>query len=308
MGRRIRPCDITGVFLGAEAVAEGIVTKAQLRGPQFRRLFRGVYIPAGIPVAHREYCEGAALILPRTAAITGRSAATVRGVHLSSASDPVEIVVPLDVRVTRRAGIDLRRTEVEPAELAPWASIGITTPERMALDLLLDRPLVESVADLDAVARAGLVELPAFRQMLAKRHDNGIVQARQAAELSDPRAESLPESKVRVWLTLAGLEPIPQHQVFDSDGRFIARVDLAFPELKVAVEYEGRGHSDPHRLDPDRERLNRLRAAGWTIVFVTAAMLWNPRQVVAEVHKALRERVMEPQRGNWSVNSSAEVP
>ena len=52
MGRNIRAADICGVFCGSEAVAAGVLTPDQLRGPSFRRLYRDVYLPAAMPVTH----------------------------------------------------------------------------------------------------------------------------------------------------------------------------------------------------------------------------------------------------------------
>lgn len=122
------------------------------------------------------------------------------------------------------------------------------------------------------------------------RHDRGIAAARQAVELADARAESPPESKVRVWLNLAGLTPTPQYCVYDAVGTEIAKVDLGFPDVKVAVEYDGRWHGAWPQVGPDRERLNKLHAAGWEAVFVTAELLRSPRRMVQSVHAALRAR------------------
>ncbi|WP_345611721.1 hypothetical protein [Pseudonocardia adelaidensis] len=134
------------------------------------------------------------------------------------------------MRLGYRAGLSVRRTELEPDDREPWAGGRLATPMRMALDLLLGRPLPDAVADLDAVLRAGKVERPAVERMLATRSDNGIVAARQALELTDDRAESLPDSRMRVLLVMDGLAPVPQYWIEDGDGERIARVDLAFPE------------------------------------------------------------------------------
>lgn len=85
----------------------------------------------------------------------------------------------------------------------------------MSLDLLLDRALPDAVADLDAVLRTGTIDLDAVRQMVNERSDRGIVKARHALELADPRAESRPKSRLRVHLVLDGLEPQPQYLVCD---------------------------------------------------------------------------------------------
>ncbi|MGH3846929.1 MAG: hypothetical protein ACRDS0_36740 [Pseudonocardiaceae bacterium] len=266
------------------------MTAGQLRGPGVRRLFQDGYVPAGFPDTHAMRCSGAALALPPEAVITGRSAATLRGVALARATDPVEILVPEAVQVNRRVGLDVRRTQTCADEKEPWGEITLATSLRMGLDLLLSRPLPDAVADLDAVLRAGLVDRGDLRRVLAARHDRGIVRARRAEQLADPRAESRPESRVRVWLVLDGLESVPQYWIEDSRGR-LARADLAFPEQQVAVEYDGSWREgELWALNRDRERLNRVQAAGWEVVFVTAPLLATPARMIATVRAALARR------------------
>jgi hypothetical protein len=281
--------DTAEPFLGSAAVNAGDLTPGELRGPRVRRLFQDVYVAAGVRVSHELICAAAALVLPPSAVLTGRSAATLRGVPLAGPTDPVEAVVPKEVRVYRRFGLRVRRSDLGPAEWEPWRTVGLATPSRTALDLLLDRPLVDAVADLDAVLRFGIVDREELRRMLSGRHDNGIRRARDAEVLADPRAESRPESRIRVLLVLDGLDPVPQHWVCDARGRF-ARPDLALPELRLAVEYDGAREGDRWALARDRERLNRLYAAGWEVVFVTAAMLREPRALVQAVREASARR------------------
>ena len=67
----------------------------------------------------------------------------------------------------------------------------------------------------------------------------------------------------------------------------MARVDFAWPEHRVAVEYDGAWHAEPGQFARDRQRLNRLQAAGWRVVFVTAADLHRPGKLVVRVAAAL---------------------
>ena len=168
------------VFRGSDALAAGALTPGRLRGPEFHRLFRDVYMRAPTRVTHELRCRAATLSLPEGAVITGRSAATVRGVRVAWPEDPVQILAPPEMRLGRRRGCDVRRTEIEPGDGAPWAFGRLATPMRLALDLLLDRPLGDAVAGLDAVLRAGLVERDHVAAMVARRSDNGIVAARRA--------------------------------------------------------------------------------------------------------------------------------
>lgn len=262
----------------------GDLTRAQLRSGRFRALCHDVYVDSREKLTHELRCEAATLILPPDAVITGRSAAVLRGCELARADDPVEVIAPLRRRITWRDGLDIRRTGVVHQEYEPWRRGKITTPLRMALDLVLDRPLAEAVGDLDAVLKAGLVDREALLDLVANRSDRGIVAAREAVALSNALADSPPESMVRVWLVQAGLYPVPQYWIED-----IACVDLGFPDERVAVEYDGQWRDGERwALNRDRRRLNQVQAAGWDVVFVTTELLATPRKLVYTVQGALR--------------------
>lgn len=278
------------IFRGSDAIRDGRFTANQLRGPLVNRLFRNVYADAAVQVTHEVRCSAATLILPTDAVVTGRSAATVRGVPLARATDPVEVIAPFERKISHRAGLDIRRNDIGPDEWRAWQRGRLATPLRMALDLALDRPLPVAVADLDAVLRRELVDLGELTELVNARSDRGIQTARRAVELVDARAESRPESQVRVHLVLAGLRPVPQYWIEDATGR-IARVDLAFPEKKVAVEFDGQWRDgELWALNRDRERLNRVHGTGWDVVFVTNTLLANPVKMVATVYAALAAR------------------
>jgi very-short-patch-repair endonuclease len=56
------------------------------------------------------------------------------------------------------------------------------------------------------------------------------------------------------------------------------------------VEYDGEWHGEWRQINADRVRLNRLQAAGWDVLFVTARQLRDPRSVVSAVRTALAAR------------------
>lgn len=274
-------------FVGPTAVAGGLLTRGQLRGQAVQRLCRDIYTSERTKVTYELRCRALAMALPRETVITGLSAATLRGVRLCWPEDDVQVLAPLEARLGRRSGLDVRRTAIAPDEWEPWAGGRIATPLRMALDLLLARPLPDAVADMDAVLRAGKVDPALLAQMLEERSDNGIVLARRALELTDPRAESLPESKLRVHSVLDGLDPVPQYWIEDEAGR-IARVDLALPEHKLAIEYDGDWRDgESWALNRDRDRSNRVHALHWRVVFVTAPLLRNTQKMLHTVRVAI---------------------
>ncbi|WP_279324937.1 endonuclease domain-containing protein [Bifidobacterium margollesii] len=69
-------------------------------------------------------------------------------------------------------------------------------------------------------------------------------------------------------------------------------VDLAYPDLKLAIEYQGAYHADPSQMRADASRWNQLRALGWEIVFVTADDLRTDRtrRLIIEVIRATMRR------------------
>ena len=170
------------------------------------------------------------------------------------------------MRLGRRTGIDVRRSPVGPGDAEPWALGLLASPMRLPLDLLLGRPIPDAVAvaGLDAVLRAGLVDREAVAAMVAARSDNGIVAARRAVELADPRAEAVPESRLRVILVLDGLEPVPQYWIEDRTGRLVC-VDLAFPERRCSAPSEQ--PSPDSTSEPERS----FRAP-WTTFWLRSAV------------------------------------
>jgi hypothetical protein len=139
------------------------------------------------------------------------------------------------------------------------------------------------LAVLDAAVRAGCCvgELSA---LAASMRVNGVVQVRQLAGWADGAAESPGESWLR-WVILdAGLPPPTlQHWVRIGPGRH-ARLDLAWPGRHVACEYDGVAFHTGDRLFQDRARMNALARLGWTVIHVTAAMVFSGRrQLVAQL-------------------------
>ena len=265
-------------------MAEGLLRPGQLRGPHVRRVLHGVYRPAWVTDSHTLRCEAAGLVAPRSALLTGRSMATVCGVPLARVSDPVEMAVPEDDDF-RVAGLRVRRVgrRVDPGPA--WRTTHLAGAFRFGFDLAARYPLPLGTAHLDRVVRAGLLDLEPFRAQLDRCGDRDVRDVRRAAALVDPRSESVPESQVRVILQVAGLPVVPQH-VVTYQGRPVARVDLALIEERVAVEYDGAWHALREQLEADRQRLDRLRDAGWDVVHVTASMLRNPQGIVDAVNRA----------------------
>ncbi|MGY1805623.1 DUF559 domain-containing protein [Blastococcus sp. SYSU D00922] len=279
---------LTGVFIGSQAIAEGVITRKQLRERGFRRLVQGVYADPGLPLDHQLRCRGVALLLPEGTAIGGHSAAAWHGAPFAGWHDPVTVLRPSDVLWKGPRGTRVHRTPLTVAEVEQRDAVPVTTALRTAWDVAALEPVGTAVAALDAMVRAGsvrLADLAAMAEAGAGRW--GVAKARRVVPLVDPRAESAPESRVRVACVLAGLSPVPQYEVRDDDGAFLGRVDLAFPEARLAIEYEGAYHFEEGQIVRDDERIARLVAAGWRVVRLSAVDLRDLAAVVERIRREL---------------------
>ena len=144
-----------------------------------------------------------------------------------------------------------------------------------------------AVVAVDQMVAAGVVELAAVRSLADVARGHGAARSRRACALADGLAESPQETRLRLLLRRSGLAaPVAQYRVRDGD-RVVARVDFGWPEQKVALEYDGLWHGESGQFAKDRRRLNHLTAAGWRVIFVTAADLHDPESLLARIRAAL---------------------
>lgn len=280
-----------GVFVSSAAIAEGLLTRGQLRKRSYRRLAHGVYADPGLPFDHQLRCRGVALLLPPGAAIGGQSAATWYGAPFAATSDQVTVVSPEEVRWRGPREAAVHHTVLSPRDVVVTDDVPVTTALRTAWDVMTLEPLTTAVAALDAMVAAGHLATADLAGMADRGAGRwGVSRVRRAVPLVDPRAESPQESRLRVLLVLAGLDPVPQFEVLDH-GRFVARVDLAFPDLRLAIEYEGAHHFVDGQIARDDERLERLRAAGWRVVRVSAADMRDLEGLLARIRVAITAAV-----------------
>ncbi|SDC12908.1 type IV toxin-antitoxin system AbiEi family antitoxin domain-containing protein [Nocardioides lianchengensis] len=116
--------------------------------------------------------------------------------------------------------------------------------------------------------------------------------------LADPRIETPGESRTFYLIFRQGLpRPQPQYVVTDAAGDFVARVDFAWPELGVWLEFDGQVKyekllkpgqraSDVVLQEKEREKAIR-RATGWRCIRITWADLAHPELTAARIRAEL---------------------
>lgn len=282
-----RPHD--DVFRGSDALRRGLVTRAQLRGPRWRRLRQDVYCDAGLPLTHDLAARAVAVVAPPQAVFAGMTAASwwsMRGL-LAGPDDPVELVLPPGVRWNPGPGVVVRQA-ARSDDVVTDGRLRYTDRTRTALDLIRRGPLDDAVVLLDRLVHHRVAFLGDVREAAARLpRCRGSARARRVAGLADGLAQSPPETLLRLLIHRSSL-PVPVAQLeIRHDRRFVAQVDFAFPDQKLAVEYDGAWHGEPSQLGKDRARMNRLLAAGWRVLFVTAADMRDPGALLARIAAAL---------------------
>ncbi|SOE01019.1 endonuclease domain-containing protein [Blastococcus haudaquaticus] len=274
-------------FLGWWAVDEGLLTVDNLRSSAWRRVVRGVYVHRDVEVDHALRATAASVLLP-LAVVTGRSAAVLWGCDIAGVDDDVEVTVPPGSHPARIPGLTVRRAAIPRGHRRRRRGVPLTSPEATAVRLAGLLPDDDAVIAVDRMVHVAGADLGRIRALAAEARGRGSARARAACRQADGLAQSPQETRVRLLLQRSGLpDPTAQYRVTADGGQFVAFVDFAWPGHRVALEYDGLWHAEPGQFGKDRARLNRLTAAGWRVVFVTAEDLRDPsrflRRVAAEL-------------------------
>lgn len=206
----------------------------------------------------------------------------------------------------RRRGVQGHTTHLWDEELACLDGLWITSRVRTWLDCSRQMSVDQLVVVADHLVRiprpqfelrsqpyASLGELAA----ILERHKGtpGIQKARQALELARVGSDSAPESLLRLAVTYAGL-PDPLINVPIQLAPGIERTpDQAYPEYRVAVEYDGGTHSDPWQVQKDIARSEDFTNHGWLEVRISKQHMGdNAKAALQKICAALYSRGWRP--------------
>lgn len=269
----------THPFTSADAAERGVSRRVLARlvvEGSVRRVLNDVYVPMALEDTVDLRAAAAARVLPEHAVVVDSSAAWLWGVD-ARPSDQLTAVPRLEVfvlpghkRVTRPE-VGGGERDLAPRDVTRVGGVPVTVPVRTALDLACGLRPYDALAALDALARVqGVTVFDMLAQLPRFRGRRGVVQARRLVPLVDARAESSGESFTRLAVVEAGLPaPRPQVWVYDDRGLPRYRLDLAYPELRICLEYDGHAwHSTPQRRAADARRRAWLREQGWVVIVV----------------------------------------
>lgn len=224
--------------------------------------------------------------------------------HLSAAAlhripgyslTPPELTIPRG-RERRRPNARLHTsTDLDRCTPMVVNAIPVTDVARTILDIgrvVGDQRLLRAI---EATRRTGATDWSRLIATLAghaRRGRPGTVRLRRVISVNVHREEISDSDFELLVLTLlvsAGLpEPVLHHRVYDGE-RFVAEVDLAYPELRIAIELDGAVHRDKEVWERDQPRQNDLLLNGWIVLrFSWDRYVKRPTSIVAEVRAARR--------------------
>ncbi|MCV7281779.1 hypothetical protein H7J88_19300 [Mycolicibacterium flavescens] len=276
-------------FLGPEAIADGRLTRGQLRWNNTAILPR-VYAPNDAKPTVYTNAVAAWLHTGRKGIIAGRVAASLHGAKWVDASTPVEIIT---THTRRRSGIIVHEERIADDEITHVNGLPVTAVARTALDLGRHLPRGAAVAHLDALSRAtGVTADDALSLIDRYRGARGVRRARTALDLMDGGAQSHEETRVRLILIDAGL-PRPRTQIRVSDGRDEAFLDMGYDEPMVGLDYDGLHHSEDRRqyvYDIGRDAF--VERQGWIDIHVVKEH--SRAYILHRVYEAFARRGWNP--------------
>jgi hypothetical protein len=274
-------------FIGSEAIASGDMARSTLRS-QYTKVFHDVYVSAGTELTPPVRARAAWLWSRRRGIIAGLSAAALHGARWIDPATPVEIIHSSRNSLT---GLRVRGDRIDDDEIDDVAGVPVTTPARTALDLACWYPTGEAVAAIDALARATGLAMADVEALEARYQGRRSIRwARTALSLIDAGATSPEQTWLRLQVVKAGL-PTPRTQipVRDESGDTIAYLDMGWPDVKVAVEYDGdQQRTDRGQFSGSIRRLDTLGRLGWVVVRVGAGE--QPAEILHRVRAALVRR------------------
>jgi very-short-patch-repair endonuclease len=279
---------LTGPATRAMAGEAGISHK-QLRHRDVVRLSRDTYLPRALLDDLPTRITAVLLTAPPGSVVSHLTAGTLWGlaIPMQRGDDRVHLTVATGSAVRGRSDRCIHRGPLIPGEVVERFGFRLTTPQRTWRDLAatLTPPALLAVTDQCLASWCTVADLQ--EQLALRPTGRGSARARLVLPVADPRAESPMESVLRWLLHAAGVPaPVLQQQISTPSGRF--RADLAWPEQRVLVEFDGDLHRERETFVRDLRRQNALVAAGWTVLrFSSADVLGRAEEVVAQVLRAL---------------------
>lgn len=254
---------------------------------------RGVFRYAGAPLTWAGRASAGVLASPDGALVSHLCAAHLWGLEGFGPPGTIDVTVDWHTKARSKPGLRVHESKAFHLRDATTRNgIPCTGVARTILDtcVVVEDDFV-ALRALDCALRRHITSWDELWRCLvlhAARGRNGIARFRRI--LIKRHGKRVPDMTIAAMtlelLVDAGLRE-PESEVWVLRRKY--RVDLAYRELKIAIECLGKdGHLNDKSFEYDPIRRNALLLDGWLVLEVTwQRLIDEPEKVVAEVRKAI---------------------
>lgn len=298
--------------LRREFIADGFTDRqiaAMVRGGTLHRVRRGAYVDKGLwdslsdADRHRVLCRAVLRTAHPLTVLTHVSAAVERGV-------PVWGVSLAEVHTTRTDGKGARREAgvvhhvgvMTEDDVDTINGVRVSPAPRSAVEVIATSTPEAALVVVNGLLHGGHMTYDGLAAAVAvMKHWPHTLAAHLVLALADGRLESPAETRTYFMCRQQNLpRPEPQYVVRDERGHVFARVDFAWPEHGVFLEFDGRIKYERYRrsgetleeyLMREKRREERIcQLTGWVCIRIGWADLEDPIATTARIRRLLDSR------------------
>jgi hypothetical protein len=311
--QRPPPPDLTDVvFLRSEALADGYTDHQiarKVRSGAWHRVRRGAYISGDLWRAlskgdrHRVLARAVLRTSHPFTVLTHLSAAVERGAPIYNVRLDEVHTTRTDGKAARREAGKVQHRGVLPQDQVEVVNgVPVSSAARCAVEMTTIADVESALVTVNGLLHSGQLTAPELAAMAHDtRHWPESLSANLVARLADPRLESAGESRTAYLCWVQHLpQPTPQVDILDEHGDKWARVDFAWPEYGVFLEFDGRekyrrfrreGETLEQFLMREKTREEKIcQLTGWVCIRITWADLSTPEQTANRIRRILISR------------------
>lgn len=307
---------LTPVHLRRELVADGYTDRALarlVRDKELHKVRRGAYVAEVAWGALDDV--GRHGLLARAVLKSAKSDVVLS--HLSTLPDWGAPMWGLDLSVVhvtrpdrktgrREAGVQQHRGRIVDGDVIRRNGVRVTSPERTMIELTTVAGLEPCLVAWNHFLQKKLTTIEKvnsrYRALAtgpadSMEHWPDTLTTELLLRLADPRIETVGESRTQCLLWKQRLpKPVPQYEVRDADGNLLGRVDFAWPEHKVFLEFDGmvkyekflrEGETASDAVVREKLREQRICEMGWRCIRITWADLAHPERTALRIRNFL---------------------
>jgi hypothetical protein len=199
----------------------------------------------------------------------------------------------------KERGIQQHCGRLLPDDVVNRNGVRMTSATRLALDMTTISGTEVALGIMNHLLHEGLTSVEALEERYASMDQwPHTLATDMVLRLADERIESLGESRtLHLCFQQQVPRPVPQYEIRDRWGRVVARVDFAWPEHGVFLEFDGKvkyerflreGESASDAVIREKRREEMIcELTGWRCIRLSWADLYTPELTARRIRELL---------------------